>query len=883
MNEMTWLDPSCRVALAALLHDLGKFAERARIDEAEQKDAQGIRRHDLNVQLVCPHYDGRPTHIHAAYTAIALDIIERHFPKLVGDDMTPFAPWKDKNADDSLINAAARHHRPETFLQWVIATADRVASGFERETFEQYNRDKTEVSQNHYTTRQWTLFEQIRLDRKDPNTEGLQYRYLLKPLTVDSLFPEQKAACQPKDNFAAQSEYLRLWQAFGEGLKQIPAAHRHNLALWLDHFDSLWQCFTHAIPSATAFNAKPDVSLYDHSKTVAALAVALWRYHAERGDSETALSAMRCYADWDEPKFLLVQGDFFGIQEFIFASGGETRRRAAKLLRGRSFYVSLLVECAALKIMDALGLPSTSQVINAAGKFLIVAPNTGETIAKLEAIQAELNAWFLKHTYGQSGLGVAWLPAACEDFTQGRFGELMRKLFARLEQAKLQRFNLCAEGTPSVFEGFLDEFDPTKGVCAVDGRSPGVVKLAEGVWISQLADDQIKVGGYLTKFKRLLITRENLDHNTLNLPIFGYYVSFTESEDITGKFGQLAREGKLLRAVDFALPEEADKPLWNGYARRAINAWIPYFTEADFDTFDKYEDTDELYDKAVGEAKTLNQLADEDKWMDEQGKWIGISALMTLKGDVDNLGAIFQRGLGAPNFAKMAALSRQMNAFFAIWLPYLCKTQFPNTYTVFAGGDDFFLIGPWRSIMSLAREMHAEFKRYVAENPAVHFSAGLALTKPGLPIPYLAELAEQALAASKAFNPKRQAIPPKNALTCFGRSVSWEEFDQLLQAADQLDKFRASLGFSTSYVYSLLHLTELAEGLSKRPENAIWRSRFQYRTYRMLESLFKGKHLQNERERWQNELAEAIAQGGIEKHKGNYRIALFTHLYQHRR
>ena len=45
----------------------------------------------------------------------------------------------DVEATDSLINAAAAHHKPDTFLQWVVATADRVASGFEREEFDQYN------------------------------------------------------------------------------------------------------------------------------------------------------------------------------------------------------------------------------------------------------------------------------------------------------------------------------------------------------------------------------------------------------------------------------------------------------------------------------------------------------------------------------------------------------------------------------------------------------------------------------------------------------------------------------------------------------------------------------------------------------------------------
>jgi CRISPR-associated protein Csm1 len=34
MNDTNRLEASCRLALAAYLHDLGKFAERARIQEA---------------------------------------------------------------------------------------------------------------------------------------------------------------------------------------------------------------------------------------------------------------------------------------------------------------------------------------------------------------------------------------------------------------------------------------------------------------------------------------------------------------------------------------------------------------------------------------------------------------------------------------------------------------------------------------------------------------------------------------------------------------------------------------------------------------------------------------------------------------------------------
>ncbi|OIO57138.1 MAG: type III-A CRISPR-associated protein Cas10/Csm1 [Alphaproteobacteria bacterium CG_4_10_14_0_2_um_filter_63_37] len=890
------LDASSRVALAALLHDLGKFTERARIaDNATQDEA--------NRDQYCPRtLDGRLTHVHAAFTGLAFDQVVP--PELrTNANLAPFAAWGGKGADDSLINAAARHHRPETLLQWIIASADRLASGFEREEFQTYNTTPDEAPSrklSHYTTRQETLLERIRLNNR-PETST--WRYPLAPLCPNTLFPVPAQTCENDTKTTAQERYRALWEGFRQGLDLIPASHRKNLPLWLDHLDSLWLTFTHAIPSATSGiggKVRPDVSLYDHSRTTAALAVALWRYHTDL-ENEPVGVRQQLQAQWDwkresddlgqeawnTPKFLLVQGDFTGIQNFIFSQGSQTQKRAAKLLRGRSFYVSLLSELAALKVLESLELPASSQVVNAAGKFLIVAPNTSETIDRLHTVQAELDTWFLAHTYGQSGIGLAWLPAAASDFRQTAQGEnpfqvLMKRLFQQLDEIKLQRLNLCGNTAPAspVFDGFLDRFE--HGECRIDGHSPATVEHG-GLWMTPLAADQIDTGKWLATCQRVLVTRNNLNHKTLRLPLFGYWVSFTAGQEETGKFGAQAQSGDLVRAWDFSLPVAADDPLWNGYARRAINAYIPRFGAINAWEADRYHglENPEDFDPHPDEIKTLNHLARDDRRPDPEkpDRWIGAEALMVLKGDVDNLGLIFQKGLETPTFAKMAALSRQMNAFFAVYLPWLCAQEFPNTYTVFAGGDDFFLIGPWHSTLKLAQTMQQEFQRYVAQNPDIHFSAGLAMTKPGLPIRQLADLAEKALDDAKK-------VPGKNAVTCFGQSVSWGDFNLLMARAQGLDRVAQEHALSTGYLYGLLHLTDMAGKVEERPENALWHSRFAYRTRRLIETQFKQIENRDEREaarrRLQAELAHEIAEAGIKKHTHAYKIALFTHLYQQR-
>lgn len=202
-----------------------------------------------------------------------------------------------------------------------------------------------------------------------------------------------------------------------QALKSIPKSHRNNWPLWLDHFDSAWLTFTQAIPSATNRGVIPDVS-HDHSKAVAALAAALWRWHEETGNTGADALAKLSDSerpDWDEQKLLLIQGDFFGIQNFIFAQGAQTQKHAHKLLRGRSFQVALLAEMAALKLLETLQLPSTSQIINAAGKFLIVAPNTQSAHEAVAICRHSFDQWCLRHTYGEIGVGIAATPASCND------------------------------------------------------------------------------------------------------------------------------------------------------------------------------------------------------------------------------------------------------------------------------------------------------------------------------------------------------------------------------------------------------------------------------------------------------------------------------------
>lgn len=889
------LNQSSRIALAAYLHDLGKFAERSGAFDDDS-------RLDAHLTLYCPSREERGwrrfTHLHAAYSAMAFDVIEAHLPDLVLDDVSPFAGRRFAGGDeqheatDSLINAAAAHHRPETFLQWVIATADRVASGFEREEFERYNLapDETLQKRDRFTARQFTLFEQVRLGEPRAAASLEKFRYPLLPLSARGIFPQPAGACEPADPQTGRSQYAELWKRFLADLERIPPSHRKHWALWLDHFDSLWLTYTHAIPAATSPGIKPDVSLYDHSRATAALAVALWRWHvANDRTGSRAAAALRERADFAERKLLLIQGDFFGIQNFLFAAGAETRKQAAKLLRGRSFQVSLFTEIAALRVLDELALPPTSQMLNAAGKFLIVAPNTEEVRDRLEVLRVEFDKWFLDHSFGTAGIGLAWLPACCNDFLRGADGRpsayeaLTRQLRESLDEAKHRRFGLCSTGA-IVFQHAFPH-----GVCEYNGWLPAdQPREGERPASCKLSRDQIAIGEALLRFDRILVLR-GADEATLRtgavtrrleLDVFGYTIAFTQAAEASGAFGRLAASGALRRCWDFSPVDESDangdKTLWSGYARRFISGYAPTVGADDLGPLrGRYADLTEGDLVAQGGLKSLDMLSCEDRCPDQDGKvWLGVRALGVLKGDVDDLGELFRVGLGSPTFAKTAALSRQVNGFFAIYLPWLLARDFRNVYTVFAGGDDFFLIGPWRTVQKLAARMRKDFADYVAGNSQIHFSAGIATQKPGAPISALAELADAALADAK----QRDG---KDGLACFGETVGWADWPRLEAALDRLQQLHREQALTSGYVYGLLQFVDLRQReRNGEAQAAMWRSRFAYRTRRYI--VDKRRSLDKDaRRQLYTQLAGELG-SALDELGSSYRIVLFNHLYQYR-
>jgi CRISPR-associated protein Csm1 len=186
-------------------------------------------------------------------------------------------------------------------------------------------------------------------------------------------------------------------------------------------------------------------------------------------------------------------------------------------------------------------------------------------------------------------------------------------------------------------------------------------------------------------------------------------------------------------------------------------------------------------------------------------------------------------------------LSRTLDLFFSGYLNTLVKEEYGNTYAVYAGGDDFFLISDWQNAIYLAERLERDFRAYTCDNPNVTLSVGLALAKPRYPIRLGAERAEELLKEAKDKGRARLAI--------FDRAVAWEIFREKLEPYFQfLDDAIKTEQFGTGFLYRLLKYHRMHRELKEKGkiERALYRSLMSYDIKRNIEKREGGKVINQE-------------------------------------
>ena len=811
-----------QVFLGALLHDIGKFYQRA--------DAQGMKKSKFLTDevkrlesVLCPVLKSHYTHKHVLYTAQFFVDFEPHLKKLLVKDTTA--------SFDKLLRMAAAHHRPESesLIERLIQKADHYASGIDRSNSEVSWKDAQDESDEAWDSfkriKMRSVFEGIELKGDAPERTRREYTHQL-PLEVLSLsrnhFPSKKSDNVP--------EYDRLWEAFIGEIKFIQTDSIRTFANTLTY---LLEKYASRIPASTQH--LPDVSLFDHSKMVAALAISLFDFCKDR--------SFEVIPGKDEKPYLLVGGDLSGIQRFIY---GIIARGAAKNLKGRSFYIELLMNNVVHTLLEELDLFDANVVYSSGGKFYLIAPNTNNVLDRLATVERMVVDRLFEYHGTDLFLAIDAIPFGERDLLVDRdgssgsadLGVLWAELNERLSIKKHRRFRdkLKPEykrffepsdaGGLSLRDSITgEEIAPGKEVAISDDESES----SEKRYISKYTQQQIKLGQKLREVDYWIVSRMELTYfgETAFEPIgMGTYNYFVTKSDLQKKEIELRASADRVRVLAINQPdflEPVQKGIDNVYG------------------FHLYGGNDFPVSK-YRVPKTFEELAGvefEDSEQEVVSSKPGLVRLGVLRMDVDNLGSIFKQGLAEDkrSFSRYATLSRSLDYFFKGYLNTIWKDKLfrDHSQIIYAGGDDVFIVGKWDVLMAFARKVQEDFADWTCHNVDLTISGGIVMVPPKFPLLKAALLCEEEESRAKNHIFKERS---KNAFSVFGFAFNWGfEYAFLVNLKEEICRYmeqgKLSRGFA-SEMYTMMESASFFfdnEKMAYRIRNVqvIWMLAYQFK------------------------------------------------------
>lgn len=591
-------------------------------------------------------------------------------------------------------------------------------------------------------------------------------------------------------------------------------------------------------------------SLYDHLKLTAAFSLILY----DMQESEI------------EDKYLLIGGDLSGIQDYIYDIANIGKKKVARRLRARSFFISALSDVILHKIMHKLDLRTGNIIISTGGKFYLLAANNEKTCSFLSEFKKELNEWLFDEFQAQIYFNLSWQAFSGDKFHS--FSNVYDSLNDKLRRNKLNKFNeVLKEGDDFLFDR---EYDKNAIPCESCHKLWQSEK--SELCIKCLSDE--KTGNFLVKSSLIAFSREKPEHDR--------YLSFFQNEKYYLTFiseGELPEKDKYYLVYNIK-----DSKLVPGYPSdfKFYANYVPRFSgnkkeevlcvncsEDDCYIKDEFEMREYPYSFSC-----LAQAAVDDHLTAEKAP--GLKSLGVLKADVDHLGAIFSIGTGneETDIFSIISLSRMINYFFAGLLPelfskrktdeYLGLEYDPSlNYVVYAGGDDLLIVGPWDNIILTAGYIRDLFNYYCTDNPNITISAGVSIVKPNFPIARSSELAGDL--------EKRAKEDGRNSLVVFNEKIKWSKFAGFTKMAQKLDYYVREGVLSSAFVHRLFRYYNMNKHFlqEKDPEYLKWVAYFRYDVAR---NLSVGEDKKSEETKLNKEARRFLQRVVLNEDDGNYRI-----------
>ena len=747
---------TAQLAIAGLLHDIGKFMLRAAGNGNRIGDSRAAASFDAQAQ----------ENFGYKHAMLSATFAEHYLPE----------PWRTP-----VKNMAGHHHRPRTREERIVSLADILAAAARDDGIEDEN------ARQQHPRQLLSIFSILEADEIKPSASPRRY-LPLRPLALEreTLFPQETIA--EDDAWQANAE---IWEKFAQELEQLKEAHNHepDLPSYLESLLLLMQRYLWCVPSAY-YKGLPDVSLYDHGRTTAALAAVLNRDL----DADTLTHWHESPETVEDDVALLVGGDISGVQEFIYTI---TARGATPTLRGRSFYLQILTDVLARYLLRRLDLPITNLIYAGGGSFFLLArPGDADQLSR---IQQEISRILLQQHRGDLYVAVTGVPVAGKDF----FGQSMSRKWGQvhegLRQKKLQRFAEMDNELATLFEpsGHGGNQDQLCQVCGQEhpGTEPEEERPdAEPVRKCPPCQAFEKLGDDLRN-ARYLVLDEMSPRPPLNLERpagtwrdtlaqLGMQIEICEKAPETTPTIR-----RLLLALDDKGLSVLRPRARTAIGRRFLVNVAPILTEDELPDLRRTmapAEWDEM--PQPGKVKSFSVLAHQSH---------GIKRLGILRMDVDDLGRLFQSGLGErATLSHIAALSFAVSLYFEGWVSRAVEAvnrqgaqRIDRIYTIYSGGDDLFFVGSWDAMLELAIRIRADLTAFAADHPGIHASAGIALVSGKYPLSQAAQDAEEAEKAAKShiWLDGKGGAKQKDAITFLGTPLPWPTFGLETDCAGNLD------------------------------------------------------------------------------------------------
>lgn len=669
----------------------------------------------------------------------------------VGEHLASFRCLDDMRED--IRRVVAFHHYAE-LADPSVQNADHISAGSERtpDTSAQTRRPLT------------SILAGIDID-KGKLPDGV-FCYPPGPIDPDNPFPQVIPNAAISTWRPDEEEMIRLhkaaWDAFVADVRKMPDLSGRAL---IETLQAVLEKHTARVSSA-GYKSIPDICLYDHSRSVAAIASCL----------ETAGH------DAEKP-FLAIQGDVSGIQKFLYklaepAEGGT--KNTAKRLRGRSFYVWLLTESVATRYLRTLDLYRTNLIFSGGGHFLILAPNTEANQKACANLEREVNQRLYGKLRGDLGLVTATDAFSREEIKQ--FADMLTHMGGKLAVEKRRKFRSAFDESFFAPKGYDKKMDVCS-LCQADfvkgsgDFCPDCIshvelgrQIVSAQWLIRIEGTHVKAHNLFRDFEYLGICwalREDVD---------AVYALLNEldSQAVTDVTVYRLNNADFLADKLVALVEE--KGLRTSFGYRFLGNYAP---------------------RKGADIMEFGDLAAENS---ENYPLLGIVRM-----DVDSLGHVFGLGLKErKSLSRLSTLSREMDMFFLGYVNKLAREH--HMYITYSGGDDLFAVGSWINAIVFAQAVRTDFRRFCCNNPNLSISGGIFLCKEHYPINRAAEQCANAEAAAKQKFPQE-----KDAVNAFGLTVHWTRssgehigFDELLHFADILHALCAKNQLPRSLIHHLI-------------------------------------------------------------------------------